>query len=132
MAWSVESRVPFLDYRLVEFALALPAEHKLRGGMTKAVLRSGLRGIVPDRVLDRRDKMGFVTPQANWMEGALGTHFAGLLEDAGSAMGEWFDFRSLLDTWRNSSASGRRSLQSVVFRAGVLAQWFRRFDVAKA
>lgn len=69
MAWSIESRVPFLDYRLVEFTFGLPDEMKLDAGRTKVVLREALREILPEPIQNRRDKMGFVTPEALWMRG---------------------------------------------------------------
>ena len=65
MAHSIESRVPFLDYRLVEFMLGLPDEFKLSDGITKRVLREGMSGVLPDRIRDRMDKLGFVTPEAS-------------------------------------------------------------------
>ena len=67
MAHSVESRVPFLDYRLVEFVLGLPDEFKLSNGVTKRVLRAGMSGVLPDRIRDRMDKLGFVTPEEIWI-----------------------------------------------------------------
>jgi asparagine synthase (glutamine-hydrolysing) len=66
MAHSREVRLPFLDRRVAEFALSLPAEFLYRDGMTKAVLREAVRGVVPDIVLDRRDKVGFEPPQDSW------------------------------------------------------------------
>jgi asparagine synthase (glutamine-hydrolysing) len=68
MAASIESRVPFLDQRLVEFAAALPARMKLRGFKTKWILREAVRGILPAGILARR-KMGFPVPFAVWMKG---------------------------------------------------------------
>ncbi|HVM18162.1 MAG TPA: asparagine synthase (glutamine-hydrolyzing) [Gaiellaceae bacterium] len=65
MAYSVEARSPFLDHRLMEFAASLPAEWKLAGTNGKRILKSALRGIVPDEVLDR-PKMGFGVPLARW------------------------------------------------------------------
>lgn len=130
MAWSIESRVPFLDYRLVEFALSLPVEHKLRGGRTKAVLRAGLRGIVPDRVLERRDKMGFVTPQSRWMEADLGRQVERACADAPALLRRWFGFDAMLRAWRTGSSRERRSMQALVFRAGILARWARRFEIS--
>jgi len=67
MAVSLENRVPFLTTSLAEFAFSLP-DALLIGddGTTKQVLRSAMRGVVPDEVLDRRDKIGFVTPEARW------------------------------------------------------------------
>lgn len=69
MRFSVESRVPFLDRALVDFVLALPERMLVdENGTTKAVLRAALRGIVPDAVLDRRDKIGFETPETSWID----------------------------------------------------------------
>jgi asparagine synthase (glutamine-hydrolysing) len=69
MAFSREARVPFLDYRLVEFAFALADECKLHDGWDKALIRKS--GILPEAIARRRDKMGFVTPQEGWMNGPL-------------------------------------------------------------
>jgi asparagine synthase (glutamine-hydrolysing) len=68
MAASIESRVPFLDHRLVEFCAGLPARLKLRGFTTKWILREAMRSVVPDRILSR-PKMGFPVPFAEWMRG---------------------------------------------------------------
>lgn len=68
MRWSVESRVPFLTIPLAEAALGMREEHLLSSsGRTKNVLREALRGIVPDNVLNRRDKIGFETPERQWL-----------------------------------------------------------------
>jgi asparagine synthase (glutamine-hydrolysing) len=66
MAASLESRVPFLDHKLVEFATALPARLKLRGFKTKWILREAVRGILPAEILTRK-KMGFPVPFGLWM-----------------------------------------------------------------
>ena len=68
MAWSVESRVPFLTTELVEFCLGLPEEYLVSiKGETKCVFRAAMRGIVPDEILDRKDKIGFSTPEYDWI-----------------------------------------------------------------
>jgi len=68
MAHSIESRVPFLTTALAEFILALPEEYLIDGeGRTKAVFRRAMRGLVPEAILDRRDKIGFATPEHEWM-----------------------------------------------------------------
>ena len=71
MAHSIESRVPFLDYRLVEFALGLPAEELLSGGWNKHLLRRSMAGRIPESVRMRPDKMGFPTPASKWLRGPL-------------------------------------------------------------
>jgi asparagine synthase (glutamine-hydrolysing) len=68
MAASIESRVPFLDHKLVEFAAAMPVEMKLRGLTTKYVLREAMRGTLPAEILNRK-KMGFPVPIGKWLRG---------------------------------------------------------------
>ncbi len=68
MAASIESRVPFLDHKLVEFAAGLPARMKLRGWTTKHVLRRAMRGVLPPEILTRK-KMGFPVPVGKWLRG---------------------------------------------------------------
>lgn len=64
MRWSVESRVPFLTTNFAEYLLQLPENYLLSdSGQTKHIFREAMRGIVPDRVLDRQDKIGFQTPE---------------------------------------------------------------------
>jgi asparagine synthase (glutamine-hydrolysing) len=68
MTFSIESRVPFLDYRLVEFTLGLPDSFKMNKGRTKYVLREGLKNIIPNKILTRYDKMAFATPEYVWIQ----------------------------------------------------------------
>jgi asparagine synthase (glutamine-hydrolysing) len=68
MAFSIESRVPFLTPQLVQFVLNLPEKYIVaRDGTSKAVFRAAMRGLVPDEILDRRDKIGFATPENRWL-----------------------------------------------------------------
>ena len=67
MAHSVESRAPFLDFRLVEYILSCPSELKIKEGKTKFLLRESLKGILPKTVYERISKIGFATPEENWM-----------------------------------------------------------------
>jgi asparagine synthase (glutamine-hydrolysing) len=71
MAHSVESRSPFLDYRLVEYAFSVPPEYKIKDGRTKFILRKAMQGRLPESVTERRDKMGFPTPLESWLKGPL-------------------------------------------------------------
>ena len=69
MATSIESRVPFLDHTLVEFAATLPDQWKLQGWTTKRILREAMKGLLPDAILNR-PKMGFPVPFSKWTRGA--------------------------------------------------------------
>ncbi|MBK9313217.1 MAG: asparagine synthase (glutamine-hydrolyzing) [Acidobacteria bacterium] len=70
MAASIESRVPFLDHRLVEFVNHLPVDMKLRGWTTKYILRRSMQDILPKQILTRK-KMGFPVPVGNWFRGGF-------------------------------------------------------------
>lgn len=70
MAASVESRLPFLTRDIADFALSLPDDYLFgRDGRTKRIVREAMRGLVPDAIVDRRDKIGFAPPVATWIEG---------------------------------------------------------------
>src|SRR5438552_18283449 len=91
MATSVEARVPFLDHELVEFALALPPELKVRDGVGKYLLKRAVsRSLLPDGIV-YRPKQGFGAPVAEWFQGELGRKAQA--EINGSALRE----RGLLD-----------------------------------
>ena len=80
MAFSVEARVPFLDHRLVEFILSLPARLKINCGYTKAVLREGMKGVIPESIRTRVSKLGFATPERRWQAGALRPLITGAIQ----------------------------------------------------
>ena len=67
MAFSIESRVPFLDYRIVEFAIALNGKYKIRNQWTKWIIRKACRKYLPKDVVRRKNKMGFPAPFARWL-----------------------------------------------------------------
>ena len=71
MAFSREVRLPFLDHRLVDYCFGLEPDLLLKGATTKVVLRDAMRGIVPDEILDRKDKLAYAPPQRQWNHGAL-------------------------------------------------------------
>jgi asparagine synthase (glutamine-hydrolysing) len=72
MAFTIESRVPYLDHRLVEFVFSLPFDYKMNNGLTKYILRESARGLTPDSILSRTDKRGFTTPgETKWLRGQL-------------------------------------------------------------
>jgi len=72
MAFSIESRVPFLDHRLVEYSFALADDELISRGETKRILRRGLAGTLPEAIVSRKDKKGFVTPgEIKWLRGPL-------------------------------------------------------------
>jgi asparagine synthase (glutamine-hydrolysing) len=81
MAHGIEARVPFLDHRLVEFSIGLGDAHKIVHGDTKRVLRRAMANTLPPAVLNRRDKLGFATPEQTWFRGPLRAAVEGGVED---------------------------------------------------
>jgi asparagine synthase (glutamine-hydrolysing) len=67
MAFSIESRVPYLDVQFAEYVASLPLDEKIRNGVTKIALRNAVKGVIPECIRCRMDKMGFVTPEEIWM-----------------------------------------------------------------
>jgi asparagine synthase (glutamine-hydrolysing) len=125
MAASIESRVPFLDHKLVEFTARLPERMKLRGLTTKYILRESMKGRLPDAILNR-PKMGFPVPVGSWFRGAyrsvLDDH---LLSERAMSRGV-FDpgfVRQLVDEHQAGLANHAERLWSLVN----FEMWMRQF-----
>jgi asparagine synthase (glutamine-hydrolysing) len=91
MAASIESRVPFLDHKLVEFSAGLPERMKLRGATTKYILRESMKGLLPEAILSR-PKMGFPVPVGSWFRG----EFRGVIHEY--VLGERAASRGIFDS----------------------------------
>jgi len=112
MAHSIESRVPFLTTALAEFILALPEEYLIDGeGRTKAVFRRAMRGLVPEAILDRRDKIGFATPEHEWMS-ELAPQVERWLNGESAARIPALKLDALRDEWQSIRARRPRSTSS--------------------
>ncbi len=118
MRWSIESRVPFLTIPLAEAALSLPEEFLLSpNGETKHVLRGALRGIVPDLILDRKDKIGFQTPESRWLLGLKS-----------EILSSWLDGLDLVDVVNADVA--RRGIRHQLERGHVSQELWRYLNVS--
>jgi asparagine synthase (glutamine-hydrolysing) len=121
MAFSIESRVPFLDHRLVEFVFSLPDEDKIRMGETKWMLRQGLSGILPEAIRRRGDKKGFVTPgEVKWLRGPL-RH---LLDEKADGLG-FLDTKKAEEVVRRF-LRGSNNDATLVWRYAVLKRWMQQ------
>ena len=126
MAHSLEARVPFLDHRLAELLFSLDGSRLIERGRTKAVLRDALADLLPENVRERRDKLGFVTPEGKWLRGALGDLAADVFASRSFAERGWVDAaaaRRRLDRHR----AGRLHAGMELWRALNLELWAREF-----
>lgn len=126
MAFGREVRLPFLDHRLVEFAFACPAEQKLRNGMTKVLLRSAMRGILPEGVRTRVDKIGFQTPEDRWLRGPLSSWINEILQSPSLGHRGYVDQGRVMKLWRRFLA-GDNTARPVIWRTVITELWCRRF-----
>jgi asparagine synthase (glutamine-hydrolysing) len=120
MAASIESRVPFMDYRIVEWANRLPTAHKIRGGSGKAVVKAVARGLLPAEVVDRR-KSGFGVPLARWLRAneGLGERVLALPDAPGADI---FD-RAVLRRIVAEHRSGAQDHSELLWTALNLSTW---------
>lgn len=127
MAHSIESRVPFLDYRLVEFIFSLPTEYKINTGITKRILRNGLNGILPDKIKNRMSKLGFATPEEVWVKQ---NHllFREKLIDALEACPTIFNRTQVLEIF-DEIIAGKRAFDFWLWRIISFGTWFKLFKV---
>ncbi|HEU4883211.1 MAG TPA: asparagine synthase (glutamine-hydrolyzing) [Longimicrobium sp.] len=129
MANSIESRVPFLTPRLAEFVFSLPEEYLIDGrGVTKSVFRRAMRGIVPDAILDRRDKIGFATPEARWLR-SLAPWVDGILTPEALRRVPVLDARTVGEEWR-AAAAGTGGFDMRIWRWINLVRWSQIHGVA--
>ncbi len=126
MAFSIEARVPYLDRAVVELAMALPPDEKIRDGVLKAVLRDALRGLVPDAILARRDKIGFAAPTAAWLRGGLRDWWQEALTSKSFLERGCFEPRGVVQLIKRFD-EGDDALALPVWRLAITEQWARQF-----
>lgn len=120
MAASIESRVPFLDHRIVEFMARIPPNIKFAGGRMKHLFKEAVRNTVPPAILERKDKMGFPTPIMQWTQGVARDFVRDtLLSDRARRRGI-YDFAQVENALNNQKEFGR-----VVWGMLCLELWHR-------
>jgi asparagine synthase (glutamine-hydrolysing) len=120
MSFSIETRLPFLDYRVVEYAIRLPVELKIRQGWTKWLLRQAMADVLPRDIAWRRNKIGFAAPTEIWVS----RHLDIMTEKVkGSALiARFCDMSRLMQLYRKLSPNHQWRLFS-------LALWEEEFSV---
>lgn len=119
---SVETRLPFLDHRLVEFCLKLPIDSKIFNGWTKYILRKTMENRLPNEVVWRINKFGFEAPQSNWVE----MHRSEMLHNVASS--------SLIETIFQSNEHLKEATQNpeLLWKLYIISLWEDEFKVAAA
>jgi asparagine synthase (glutamine-hydrolysing) len=131
MAHSVETRLPFLDYELVEFAVNCPVSLKLQGGWSKWMLRNALVGTLPEKIRLRKTKLGFDAPDGAWVRAGLQNGRHELCEAPALRMNRFLNEDRLARECRNFLHRSPTALPpAALFRAISLELWARVYSVS--
>ena len=130
MAFSIEARLPFLDYRFVEKSLQLDSELKIGNGITKEILRNEMIGIVPKEILERKDKMGFLTAEPIWMKSNFVLEFRKMLLDSAVLLKDFISLNQILNDF-DEMVKNKSNFKNHYWRVICLANWARIFKVDK-
>ena len=127
MAFSLEARDPFLDYRLVEEVYKMPFTYKIRNGWTKAVLRDGMNGIIPEKVQWRKSKFAFVAPVEKWInENRL--MYGEELEESLKYLSGLFDINRVI-RWYAIKKTLSLEECNLVWRIIITGRWIKMFGI---
>ena len=121
---SLETRVPFLDHRIIDLAWSLPLSMKIRGGQSKWILRKVLYKYVPKELIER-PKMGFGIPVGEWLHGPLKDWVEGLLDGARLKKEGFFDPTFVRSIWQEH-LSGRRNRVAFLWTVLMFQSWLER------
>lgn len=123
MAFSVESRLPFLDYEFAEYCASLPISQKLTNGYSKAIMRTALK--MPEKIRRRKDKIGFATPEDIWLQKEA-SKIRKIMEYKGFRAGRFVNQEKILDNW---DAIINHNAIPYFFRVVCLERWMQIFEV---
>jgi asparagine synthase (glutamine-hydrolysing) len=124
MAFSVESRLPFLDYRLVEFVFSLPMEYKINGANSKMIYRDALKNLLPKEIVNRNTKLGFVTPEPLWIKNNLSQIFKEVYNMESCSL--FFDTELLINKF-NRFLAGEENFSTIYWQVFNFLIWYNIF-----
>ena len=127
MAHSIESRVPFMDPHLAQCAYKMPIDYKLRNGITKYVVREGLKDVLPDKIRNRYSKLGFVTPEDQWINNDP-TAFRKEIEQAAEALSPMLKKDTVM-AWYDRIEGNVHRMDFMPWRIICAGHWVRLFDL---
>ncbi|MBI05168.1 MAG: asparagine synthase (glutamine-hydrolyzing) [Pelagibacteraceae bacterium] len=122
MAHSREVRLPFCDHRIYEFVRTLPVELLMGDAETKHILRRSMRGILPEPIITRWGKQGFLPPIARWLEGDLGDLADALFKSSDFSKNGFWDTSWCRQSW-NRFRAGETSLAPTIWKVIITQKW---------
>jgi asparagine synthase (glutamine-hydrolysing) len=127
MWFSIEARVPFLDFRLVERSLAMPPQKMIMNGMTKTILREAMKEYLPEKICSRVDKIGFDTPQADWFkEQYFKEYITELINSKTFRSRGIINYQKAVEIF-NKHLEGKKDFSKEIWKWIHLELWFREY-----
>jgi len=126
MAYSIESRSPFLDYRLIEYSYALDNKYKIRDGIGKWILRESMKGILPEKVRSRKDKAGFTAPADEWFRTINKNQILDMLNSKEFEKLGIFDISTLKELY-NEHLYAKKNHHMFLWQLINLFLWYKKF-----
>ncbi len=127
MHFSMESRVPFLDYRLVEATLATPSNQKINKGETKHILREALKDVLPEKITNRKDKKGFSNPADKWFRSEKFKSYIFELINSDSFKNRGYFNSKIANKQYQKHLNGEIDIFKEIWKWINLEIWFRKF-----
>lgn len=127
MAFSIETRIPFLDYRIVEFAIALKGNYKIRNQWTKWIVRRSLKDYLPKQVYKRKGKMGFPAPFSRWLR--EGQSMSKIRDTIYAFSKRNIILEDTIDFYYKAHISGKCDYSEILFRIYDMEIWLELIGV---
>ncbi|MBD8487341.1 asparagine synthase (glutamine-hydrolyzing) [Echinicola sp. CAU 1574] len=127
MCFSIESRVPFLDYRLVEATLSTPSNQKIKNGETKHLLRESVKDILPKKIINRKDKKGFSNPREKWFRSEKFKSYIFDLINSESFKNRGYFDSAIANSQYKKHLKGKEDVSKEIWKWINLEIWFRKF-----
>lgn len=122
MSTSVEGRAPYLDQKLVEFAMGIPAKFKVKNGQTKYILKKAVEGIIPDNIIYRK-KQGFAAPVKEWFVEELGRYMADSILNSRLKERQFFDY-TFIENMLKKQQHGKSDNSTRLWSLFNLSRWY--------
>jgi asparagine synthase (glutamine-hydrolysing) len=126
MKFSIEARVPYLDVDFSSYIASLPYDQKIRNGVTKFALRNAIKGIIPEIIRNRMDKMGFVTPEEEWMKYELSQFIFDILYSTSFKKRPYWNSDKVLKDYQEF-IEGKTAYSNDIWRIVCTELWLRKF-----
>ena len=126
MAFSIEARVPYLDTEFTNYIASFPYDQKIRNGITKFALRNAIKGVIPEKIRTRMDKMGFVTPEESWMKYELKDYITDILYSTSFKNRGYWDSDKVIEDYQKF-VNGETTYSPEIWRIVCVELWSRKF-----